>query len=41
LRADGWVVLQALMPAPDLAAEARRLKCDHVWIDGAVRRLES
>ncbi len=40
LRADGWVVLQALMPAPDLAAEGRRLKCNHVWIDGAVQRLE-
>lgn len=41
LRADGWIALQALMPEPDIAAEARRLGCDRAWIDGAVRRLDS
>ena len=40
LRADGWAVLQALMPEPDPAAEARRLGCGHVWVDGAVRRVD-
>ena len=40
LRAEGWAVLQALMPEPDPADEARRLGCGHVWADGAVRRLK-
>ena len=40
LRAEGWTVLQALIPEPDAAAEARRLGCDHVWTDGAARRLD-
>ena len=33
LRDDGWAVIDALAPAPDAAAEAKRLGCTHL-IDG-------
>ncbi|MEQ8968681.1 MAG: ATP phosphoribosyltransferase regulatory subunit [Azospirillaceae bacterium] len=39
LRADGWVTVAGLAPEDDPEAEARRLGCGAVWVDGAVRRL--
>jgi ATP phosphoribosyltransferase regulatory subunit len=33
-RAEGWSAAEALEPAADAVAEARRLGCSHVWIDG-------
>jgi ATP phosphoribosyltransferase regulatory subunit len=39
LRADGWVTLQALEPASDDRAEARRLLCTHVLAGGTVREV--
>jgi len=39
LRADGWVTVAGLEREPDPAAEARRLGCAALWVDGAVRRL--
>ena len=40
LRAEGWIALAGLEPADDPRAEARRLACSHVLIDGAVEALE-
>jgi len=37
LRDDGWQTVAALEPLADPAAEARRLGCGHVFLDGAVR----
>ena len=34
LREAGWVTVAALAPEADPAAEARRLGCGHVWLDG-------
>jgi ATP phosphoribosyltransferase regulatory subunit len=39
LRAEGWHTLAALESGRDPAAEARRLRCNHAWIDGAIRAL--
>ena len=39
LRAEGWSGLAGLEPAADVRAEARRLGCTHVLIDGAVQAL--
>lgn len=39
LRAEGWPTLAALEESSDPAAEARRLRCSHAWIDGAIRAL--
>lgn len=39
LRAEGWPTLAALEETSDPAAEARRLRCSHAWIDGAIRAL--
>lgn len=36
LRAAGWVTIAGLAPVADAAAEARRLDCAHVWLDGQV-----
>lgn len=35
-RKDGWVTIAGLTPVDDAAAEAKRLGCDHVLIDGGV-----
>jgi ATP phosphoribosyltransferase regulatory subunit len=35
LRRAGWITVAALEPAHDWRAEARRLDCSHVWLDGA------
>ncbi|HEX6978700.1 MAG TPA: ATP phosphoribosyltransferase regulatory subunit [Alphaproteobacteria bacterium] len=40
LRADGWRTVAGLAPENDPAAEARRLRCTHVFIGGAPNRLE-
>ena len=40
LRQEGWVALTALEPAADPSADARRLGCSHVLIDGAVKALK-
>jgi len=45
LRAEGWSTVAALesadnRAADDHAAEARRLRCSHVWRDGAARLVE-
>ena len=34
LRADGWITVAGLGPVADATAEARRLACSHVLIDG-------
>jgi ATP phosphoribosyltransferase regulatory subunit len=34
LRAEGWNVLAGLAPEADAVAEARRLRCSHVFRDG-------
>ena len=34
LRADGWITVAGLEPVADATAEARRLACSHVLIDG-------
>ena len=39
LRAEGWVTVAGLAPAQDLAAEAARLGCSHVWQGGAARAI--
>ncbi len=39
-RADGWVALAALDPAPDAEAEARRLGCTHIWRGGQAVALD-
>ena len=36
LRADGWTALAALAPAADPRAEAKRLGCSHLWLDGKI-----
>ena len=36
LRAAGWITIAGLAPVADAAAEARRLACGHVWLDGQV-----
>ncbi|MBZ0325590.1 MAG: ATP phosphoribosyltransferase regulatory subunit, partial [Alphaproteobacteria bacterium] len=35
LRGEGWVTVAGLEPVADAAAEARRMRCGHVWRDGA------
>ncbi|MCI0431281.1 MAG: ATP phosphoribosyltransferase regulatory subunit [Rhodospirillales bacterium] len=37
LRREGWVTLSALSLDADPMAEARRLGCSHVWIDGTLQ----
>jgi ATP phosphoribosyltransferase regulatory subunit len=32
---SGWITIAGLEPAEDVAAEAARLGCDHVLVDGA------
>lgn len=34
-RADGWTTVAAVTPAADAAAEAKRLGCSHLLVDGA------
>ena len=36
LRADAWTALGALEPAADPRAEAKRLGCSHLWLDGKI-----
>ena len=39
LQAEGWRTRAGLGPAPDAAAEARRLGCSHLYVSGAVTAL--
>ena len=39
LRGEGWVTIAGLAPEPDLAAEAARLGCSHVWQGGAAQAI--
>ena len=39
LRADGWVTVAGLAPEQDVAAEAARLGCSHLWQGGAARAI--
>ena len=41
LRELGWVTVAGFEPAGELAAEARRLGCSHVWQDDAIVEVES
>jgi len=36
-RRDGWVTVAGLTAVGDAAGEARRMRCDHVLIDGEIR----
>ena len=40
LRAEGWATVAGLEPGVDPLAEARRLGCSHVLIDGQVQEIE-
>lgn len=40
LRAEGYVTISGLSGESDAAAEARRLRCTHLWRDGAVHPLD-
>jgi len=40
LRAEGWITLAGLEPAPDARAEAKRLGCTHLWRDGKIVALD-
>ncbi|MFN0041858.1 MAG: ATP phosphoribosyltransferase regulatory subunit [Alphaproteobacteria bacterium] len=40
MRAEGWATLAAIEPASDIAAEARRLGCSHVYRAGRAAALE-
>ena len=40
LRAEGWRTVAGLAPENDPVAEARRLRCSHVFIGGAPTKLE-
>jgi len=39
LREQGWITVTGLVAVADAAAEARRLECDGVWLDGKVKAL--
>jgi ATP phosphoribosyltransferase regulatory subunit len=39
LREQGWITVAGLGPVDDARAEAKRLGCTHVWIDGAVTEI--
>jgi ATP phosphoribosyltransferase regulatory subunit len=41
LRRDGWITIGGLHPTPKPEAEALRLKCSHVLVNGEVRALQS
>lgn len=41
LRDTGWITVNGLVPEDDAMAEARRLGCGDVWLDGAVRPVEA
>ena len=41
LRDTGWITVNGLVPEADAMAEARRLGCGDVWLDGAVRPVEA
>jgi ATP phosphoribosyltransferase regulatory subunit len=40
LRGEGWVTVGALAKVSDAPAEARRLRCDHVYLAGEIRPVE-
>jgi len=40
LRKKGWIALMGLEPAEDPSADAQRLGCSHILIDGAVKALQ-
>lgn len=39
-RGEGWITLAGLEPAAEATAEARRLGCSHVWLNGAPREVK-
>lgn len=39
LRESGWVVVQGLVPEPNIELEGRRLLCSHLWMEDEVRPL--
>ncbi len=41
LRDTGWITVNGLVPEDDAMAEARRLGCGEVWLDGAVRPVDA
>jgi len=40
LREEGWVVIQGLEPIKDALAEARRMNCDHAYVDGELKAVD-
>lgn len=40
LRRDGWITVAGLEETGDAPAEARRLKCSHVWVSGRAEPLK-
>ncbi len=40
LRAEGWITVAGLAPCDDPGAEAKRLGCDHVLVDGEPRPVD-
>ena len=40
LREEGWVVIQGLEPTKDVFAEARRMCCDHAYVDGELKAVD-
>ena len=36
LRGEGWTTVAGLEPEADIRAEAKRLGCTHLWIDGGI-----
>jgi len=40
LRAEGWRVIAGLVPSDDAKAEAARLGCRHVYLDGQITEIE-
>ena len=41
LRAEGWTTIAGLNEGADARAEARRLECSHVFIDGKAREIKT
>ncbi|MBT5751114.1 MAG: ATP phosphoribosyltransferase regulatory subunit, partial [Rhodospirillaceae bacterium] len=40
LREEGWVVIQGLEMIKDVFAEARRMNCDHAYVDGELKAVD-
>lgn len=41
LAGEGWTVIAGLEPVADVKTEAARLRCGHVWLDGAAQDIAS